>query len=86
MVRNSWNSPLNSSNQYTLFSELPSSVVPTEVNANSNLVLNIKSANSSYELFEIVSLKKKEFTDEHIIQALRTLFILQKNEKWVIYT
>lgn len=37
---------------------------------------------SSYELFEMVSLKRKDFTAEHVLQALRTLFQLQKQEKY----
>lgn len=46
--------------------------------------MNIKLANSTYELFEIVSLKRKEFNAEHIMQVLRTLFQLQKNEKYIL--
>lgn len=46
-----------------------------------NLLHNLRAAASSYELFEIVSLKRKEFSAEHVMTALKRLFHLQKNEK-----
>lgn len=46
-----------------------------------NLVQNLRGAGSSYELFEIVSLKRKEFSAEHVMLALKRLFHLQKNDR-----
>lgn len=47
-----------------------------------NLVQNLRGAGSSNELFEIVSLKRKEFSAEHVMHALKRLFHLQKQDKY----
>lgn len=48
---------------------------------HASLTHSLQTVTSSYELFEMVSLKRKDFSAEHVLQALRALFQLQKQEK-----
>lgn len=70
--------------QFSLQSDSPLSIADSSdlLSPNPpNLLQNLRAAGSSYELFEIVSLKRKEFTAEHVMSAMKRLFHLQKNEK-----